>query len=343
MRVDLTVVLTTRDRHRALERTLTCLQAQEPHACTWNTIVVDDGSTDATASVLNRTWPCLSLTVLREGGCGVSAARNVALASVDADLIVFTDDDVAPTPRWLFELSGLAVRWPDDAVFGGPILPEFPDGAPAWLRTSVFVGPLFTGFAPQMTEGPLQPGVVPLGPNTMVRRSSLGPIRFDPTIGPGSGAGQENGGYAVGSDVDFAARAVERAGRAIYSPKAAVRHAIRRDQLSGEWMRFRAFNWGRGVSRLFPEAAEPGRDGVPDYLWSWLETTREHAAPIAAQGGSSPAHESFEHVLRWEFVRGLIFEERQRHGHRSGNADQPRQRTDPREVRRTYAGAYVGA
>lgn len=56
-------------------------------------IVVDDGSTDATASELGRYERCGSVKVISQKNQGVSAARNEALAAARGEFVAFIDSD----------------------------------------------------------------------------------------------------------------------------------------------------------------------------------------------------------------------------------------------------------
>src|ERR1039458_9631138 len=60
----------------------------------WRMVVVDDGSTDATAS-LAAGFPDDRLTLPRQANAGVSTARNRGLAALDAsaDAVLFLDAD----------------------------------------------------------------------------------------------------------------------------------------------------------------------------------------------------------------------------------------------------------
>lgn len=60
-------------------------------------VLVDDRAD--TASPL-KTTTTLPVMVLRSGGRGPAAARNVGWRSVDADWVCFLDDDVVPQPNW---------------------------------------------------------------------------------------------------------------------------------------------------------------------------------------------------------------------------------------------------
>jgi glycosyltransferase involved in cell wall biosynthesis len=55
-------------------------------------IVVDDGSTDGTATILDG-YAAKGVTVLRQGNCGAAAARNRALRESSGDLVKFFDAD----------------------------------------------------------------------------------------------------------------------------------------------------------------------------------------------------------------------------------------------------------
>ena len=57
-------------------------------------VVVDDGSTDETATIAASFGP--RVTVLRQSNCGVSAARNRALEAADSEFVAFLDGD----DRW---------------------------------------------------------------------------------------------------------------------------------------------------------------------------------------------------------------------------------------------------
>lgn len=62
-------------------------------------IVVDDGSTDATASELGRYERCGSVKVISQKNQGVSAARNEALAAARGEFVAFIDSDDVVHPE----------------------------------------------------------------------------------------------------------------------------------------------------------------------------------------------------------------------------------------------------
>ena len=89
------VVIPARDAARTLGRVLDSLAAQEPAPL--EVIVVDDGSTDATASVAEERGARVLST---GGGLFAGGARNVGWDEADGDAVVFLDADVVPAPGW---------------------------------------------------------------------------------------------------------------------------------------------------------------------------------------------------------------------------------------------------
>lgn len=65
-------------------------------------IVVDDRTRDAPALHVDSTLP---VTVLRSGGRGPAAARNVGWRATTTRWVCFVDDDVVPQPGWLTALA----------------------------------------------------------------------------------------------------------------------------------------------------------------------------------------------------------------------------------------------
>jgi glycosyltransferase involved in cell wall biosynthesis len=132
------VLLATRNRAGLLRATLAHLARQVTDGLRWEVVVVDNGSEDGTAAVLAEARATLPLVVVSEPRAGKNRALNRALPLARGALLVFTDDDVEPEPRWLAEHVGAARRWPSHAVFGGPIAPRMPPTAPPWLATYTF-------------------------------------------------------------------------------------------------------------------------------------------------------------------------------------------------------------
>ncbi len=112
------VIVCTRN---GAERIAACLRAIENMAiASLEVIVVNDGSSDNTATLVASGFPNVILISLPPSG--LSTARNTGAARATGDIIAFTDDDCEPDAEWLLRL-GKAFQNPEIAAAGGPNLP----------------------------------------------------------------------------------------------------------------------------------------------------------------------------------------------------------------------------
>ncbi|MFT6576435.1 MAG: hypothetical protein ACJA16_004644, partial [Akkermansiaceae bacterium] len=86
-------------------------------------IVVNDGSTDQTATLLDREE---KVRVFHRQPCGLSAARNHGAEMATGEILAYTDDDCQPDSQWLTWLAR-AYSESDYAAIGGPNLAPKPD------------------------------------------------------------------------------------------------------------------------------------------------------------------------------------------------------------------------
>ena len=111
------VVVPVRDSSDVLDDCLRSLMAQDYPRASYEVIVVDNGSTDASPAIAARH----DVRCLGEGRVQTSyAARNAGVRAAAHALIAFTDADCIASPRWLAE----AVAGFDDVAVGcvcGPV------------------------------------------------------------------------------------------------------------------------------------------------------------------------------------------------------------------------------
>ncbi len=125
--MDFSVVIATKDRARYLERALVTLQMQRD-APPFEVIVVDNGSSDETGSVVERfalgSAPVRYLA-MPEPNRGKARNRGVEIAS--GRYLLFCDDDVALPQRWI--AAHAAAHDGGERVVNGPILnvPSYED------------------------------------------------------------------------------------------------------------------------------------------------------------------------------------------------------------------------
>ena len=114
----ISVVLATRNRCSVLGRAIDSVRGQVYGQ--WELIVVDDGSTDATADLLTTLEAEDDRIVVRhQPHGGVGAARNTALASASGEIVCYLDDDNLMQPLWLKAVAWAFDRQPECEVLYG--------------------------------------------------------------------------------------------------------------------------------------------------------------------------------------------------------------------------------
>ena len=116
------IIIATKDRAAYLEQALRSL-SQQIAAPSFEVIVVDNGSTDATPQIVKQAQAEYSLPTayVFEATPNRGAARNRGIAAAGGDLVVFIDDDVWTPPGFLAAHSA-AHQGPGTFAVSGPIL-----------------------------------------------------------------------------------------------------------------------------------------------------------------------------------------------------------------------------
>lgn len=94
------VVIPTRNRHAAIERTLRAFSAQSPFPGAMEIIVVADGCTDRTRDIAEANW-AVPVRVIEQPHQGPAAARNRGASETSADIVIFLDDDIEVWPGFV--------------------------------------------------------------------------------------------------------------------------------------------------------------------------------------------------------------------------------------------------
>jgi glucosyl-dolichyl phosphate glucuronosyltransferase len=181
-----TVAICTLNRAASLRRTLESLAAMRlPDRLDWEVVVVNNGCTDDTDMVIVEFAEQLPVRREFEPQRGLSRARNRAVDAARGDYIVWTDDDVIVDPGWLAAYTEAFRRWPEAAVFGGPIIPRYTAPVPKWLeKNKTFVGEMAfcaRDFGDQPI--PLSNGRIPYGPNFAIHTETQRACTYDLQLG----------------------------------------------------------------------------------------------------------------------------------------------------------------
>ncbi|HEY7887634.1 MAG TPA: glycosyltransferase [Steroidobacteraceae bacterium] len=185
--MNLTVAICTWNRAPLLRRTLDSLAIQRALSdVTWELLVVNNNCTDETDAVVSAFTSRLPIRGLHEPNPGLSNARNKAVADATGDYIVWTDDDVVVCPEWLSAYARAFRAWPDHAVFGGPIRPEFEGKPPDWLLSvwpRIQSAYAIRDIDPASEELAIVAGKEPFGANFSVRSDLQRAHPFDAQLG----------------------------------------------------------------------------------------------------------------------------------------------------------------
>lgn len=106
------IVICTYNGAKCIGQCLSQLTKQSSTADGFETIIVIDGSTDATAAIVQQ---YAAQVIQFSRNRGRAASRNAGLAAADGDIVIFLDDDCVVEPGWLSELTK---PFADDRVIG---------------------------------------------------------------------------------------------------------------------------------------------------------------------------------------------------------------------------------
>jgi GT2 family glycosyltransferase len=133
----LTVIIPNWNGEKFLNTCLGSLRRQS--TLDFETVVVDNGSTDGSVELVRRDFPEVRLVPLRENR-GFSTAVNVGLRSSNAEYAALLNPDTEADPGWLEALLGAARRHPEAGLFASKLVDfhdrRVLDGAGDALRRS---------------------------------------------------------------------------------------------------------------------------------------------------------------------------------------------------------------
>jgi len=264
--MDVTVAICSRNRARSLDRTLESLtQMRIPDGLSWEVVVVNNGSTDDTDSVIENYAQLLPIRGEFEAKAGLSNARNRAVAAAKGAYIVWTDDDVIVDPEWLAAYVAAFRRWPDAVLFGGKIVPQLEEPVPAWLKESwhIVAGAFaLRDFGEQPLPLTLDGRRIPFGPSFALFAEEQRAHPYDAELG------HKSGRPTIRGEETAVIESILRAGKTGYwVPEAKVRHCISRQQQSLEYLRNFYLGLGRSYAYHDRGSKAPRIFGVPRWLW----------------------------------------------------------------------------
>jgi glycosyltransferase involved in cell wall biosynthesis len=219
--VDVTysVVIPARNAARTLPLVLDALATQEPAPA--EVIVVDDGSTDATAAMAREHGARVIAPAARRFAGG---ARNAGRDAAGADLVVFLDADAVPSAGWAAGIVRAAREFPDALI--GCARTFAADTAWGWVAHLQVETP----YLPR--GGPREASFVSSFCMAVPREA---PLRWDESYG--------------GEDAFFCADARAAGFRLVFDPRIVATHQHERSSLADlrRWQRRFAYGLARAA------------------------------------------------------------------------------------------------
>jgi glycosyltransferase involved in cell wall biosynthesis len=299
----ITVAICTLNRAESLRRTLDSLAAMRlPDDVDWEVVVVNNNCTDHTDEVIKAFADRLPIRREFEPERGLSHARNRAIDAAKGHYVVWTDDDVVVDPGWLAAYVEAFRRWPEAAVFGGPIIPRFAPPVPKWLIDGeVLLHEVlsFRDFGDADLPLSIPEKRLPFGPSFAVRAVEQRAYRYKTSLGHGPGQQRR------GEEIDVVERVLQSGATGYWVPRAKVEHCFSRAQLTTQYARSFFVTLGEtdAFRNGFPAVAGRLWFGAPRWLWRRLVEQWLH---YRIHRLISPASVWLPHLRAYAFAWGTI-------------------------------------
>lgn len=232
--VSVTVCIATYRRPERLAELLHDLAQQERRPD--QIVVVDNDASGSARAVIDEyaaSDPPCAVDYDIQPHRNIAMTRNRTVSLARGRWIAFIDDDErAPVP-WLKQLLDSATEYGADGVLG-PVEPDVPPSAPAWIRRGRFYD-----FPRTRTGEPVPLNRMRFG-NVLLRGEYL---RTEP------GPFDVRYGLTTGEDGDLLVRLARKGARIIWCDRAAVKEPIEARRLSLRWLLRRALSGGQEFGR----------------------------------------------------------------------------------------------
>jgi glycosyltransferase involved in cell wall biosynthesis len=294
--MNVSVIIATYNRATELGECLDAL-ARQPFASTDEVVVVDNGSTDATAHVIADMaagFP-VPLHHVFEPVPGKCHALARALDRARGEVLAFIDDDVIVDDRW-FDSLRHSFGDPDLMLMAGRVDPRWACPPPAWLRWRDEDGTLLPMTAPLaiLHYGAEQDlgARTAIGANMAIRRAALDAVGGFPIH-----LGKLRGTLLSGEDHDVCQRIAARGMKARYVPAVRVGHLVPASRMCLRYY-LRWYFWSGITNAALESASAPSR--------YWIERAVVETLHSVANAIVLRASRSVDHATRAAFAVGFL-------------------------------------
>ena len=219
----------------------------------YETIVIDDGSTDSTSEIANQS----GVRTIRVEHNGLAAARNAGVDAASGEIVAFIDADARADRDWLYHLVETIKRRDAAAAAGPNFAPDLQSSRAAAMAAA-------PGLPREVRAGDDRLAQL-CGCNMAITKAALLRVGgFDPMF------------TTAGDDVDFSWRLAALGETLAYAPGAVVIHE-RRASLAAYLRQQRGYGAGEGLLfRKYPlrNAEQDGMYAGPSWIGSLLGGAR---------------------------------------------------------------------
>ena len=239
------IIIPTYKRAAYLSKCLDAVAVLNTDPKTFEIIIVDNNSPDATRDVSLRfaqKHPDLQVRYICETQQGCSPARNRGLTEARGEIVCFLDDDSPPEPDWL---NALLDPFKDQNVgcTGGPSILDYQgQEVPVWLQGTL-AGMISSYVLPY--DEPTQVSLwaeLPLSCNMAIRSSVLNDIGFFRTD-----LGKSGDNLLAAGETQLIERIHQSGWKVLYVPGARVNHFVSPDRLNISYL----YRRGRGFAETY--------------------------------------------------------------------------------------------
>jgi glycosyltransferase involved in cell wall biosynthesis len=244
----ISVIICTHNRASCVERSILSVLRQAS-ADPFELIVVDNGSTDATAEVARMFEGSAVFRYAYEPSVGLSRARNLGRRIGRGRYIAYLDDDAVAMPGWLSAIARGFACTSGVAIVGGRVDPVWEAPRPRWLSDELAGGLAVVNWSDQ-----------PRLLRDIDREWLVGAnIAFDAGVldelgGFNEALGRSGERLFSGEEIALQRLANRRGYGCLYDPGMHVQHTITASRIQKGWFRRRYF-W-QGVSDVVMEVVD---------------------------------------------------------------------------------------
>src|SRR5580704_17117456 len=235
--IALTAVVCTYNRYDVLPGSIDSLLEEEVAEGRVEIVVVDNSPDQSRAVDFARGYRHVTnLVYVLEPTPGLANARNRGIREARAPTVAFIDDDARAARNWAQQLLVAYSAYAGRAgIVGGPVVPRWPGGKPAWLEGPVLSYLSLVDLGRERRE--LTAAEWLAGCNISFDKQSLLAAG-----GFATNLGRIGNGSALLSneELEISDRIRALGKLAIYAPEAVVEHVIAPERLTPEWFCRRA-------------------------------------------------------------------------------------------------------